>query len=317
MTSRLGALWRATETRVVLALLAGIALVDVGLRLAEQRLSGNLAHIAEIPELIAEAGVPTQRSLLLLGNSLTNNGVAAPIVHDTLSHFMVAKVTPDGTNLWDWQCLLDHQVVERREVQYDTIVIGFAWHLLSDQTRMDASRLGALYCRFGDLARADQVGLRNSADIGEFIAARVLRTYALRDTLRNRFFQFAVPNYVEMTQSGNAARAGVAEPSAGHASRPAAETHHTYRTFASLVDRLRSKGTQVVVVAMPVQSSYELDPELLALEKNDSLRVIDLRKVSGLDASHYLDSMHLNAAGQRILSRALAEDLHAVLTSAT
>ncbi len=62
MTSRLGALLRATETRVVVALLAGIALVDIGLRLAEPRLSGNLAHVAEIPGLIAAAGNPQRHS---------------------------------------------------------------------------------------------------------------------------------------------------------------------------------------------------------------------------------------------------------------
>ena len=68
MTSRLGALLRATETRVVLALLGSIALVDIGLRLAEPRLSGNLAHVAEIPEIIAASGQPQRDSLLFVGN---------------------------------------------------------------------------------------------------------------------------------------------------------------------------------------------------------------------------------------------------------
>ncbi|HEY5755778.1 MAG TPA: hypothetical protein VIU34_08140 [Steroidobacter sp.] len=319
MTSRLGALLRAIETRVVLALLAAIALVDVGLRLAEPRLSGNLAHVAEIPGLIEAAGNPQRHSLLLLGNSLTNNGVASALIGAALPDMSIAKVTPDGTGLWDWQCLLDHQVVGRREVQYDTVVIGYAWHLLSDQTHNDPSRLGALYCRMSDLKRASAIGLETSGDIGEFIAADVLRTYALRDTLRNRFFQIVVPNYVQFTQAGNAARAGVADPSAGggHQAAVAAEPTYTYRTLAGVVDRLKSKGTRVIVVAMPVQSTYEIDPELRELEASRALTVIDLRKVAGLDSSHYLDQMHLNHAGQQILSKALAADLHVELASAT
>jgi hypothetical protein len=317
MTSRLDALLRAIETRVVVALLAMITLVDVGLRLAEPRLSGNLAHVAEIPELIAVAGQPQRQALLLLGNSLTNNGVSPQVINTALPDVTIAKVTPDGTGLWDWQCLLDHEVVERREVQYDTVVIGFAWHLLSDQTRNDPSRLGALYCRMSDLADPGTIGLEGSGDIGEFMAANVLRTYALRDTLRNRFFQLLVPKYVQFTQAGNA-RAGVAEPPSGEqAASPEGEPEYTYRTLAGLIDRLKSKGTRVIVVAMPVQSTYEIDPDLRELEASGALTVIDLRNAAALDSSHYLDQMHLNPVGQQILSKVLAADLHVELTGAT
>ncbi len=176
--------------------------------------------------------------MLLLGNSLINNGVAPAVIGAALPDMSIAKVTPDGTGLWDWQCLLDHQVVERREVQYDTVVIGYAWHLLSDQTHNDPSRLGALYCRMSDLKRPSAIGLETSGDIGEFIAADVLRTYALRDTLRNRFFQVVVPNYVQFTQAGNAARAGVADPSVrrspGHGS--AEPNTPIERSLASSID---------------------------------------------------------------------------------
>jgi hypothetical protein len=318
MTSRLGALLCAIETRVVLALLAAIALVDIGLRLAEPRLSGNLAHVAEIPSLIATAGQPQRHSLLLLGNSLTHNGIDAPVIHAALQDVSITKVTPDGTGLWDWQCLLEHQVVERREVQFDTVVIGFAWHLLSDQTRNDPSRLGALYCRMRDLANPSGIGLQGSGDIGEFMAANVLRTYALRDTLRNRFFQLLVPNYVQFTQANNAARAGMGEDPAGEDQAPGEpEAEYTYHTLAGMVDRLKSKGTRVIVVAMPVQSSYQIDPELRELQTSNALTVLDLRKVAGLERSHYLDLMHLNPAGQQILSKVLAAELHVELAGAT
>ena len=299
------------ELRVVLAVLALLALVDVGLRLMDSRLSGNLAHVEAIPEIVAEAGQPERRSLLVLGNSLTNNGVAPEVVNARLPELTVAKVTPDATGLWDWQCLLDHQVIARDAVQFDTVMIGFAWHLLSDQSRADPSRLGALYCGTGDLRRAATIGLHSSGDIGEFLAAKALRTYALRDILRNRLFAMSVPNYVEFTQAANAARAGATD-------KPVAQApEYTYRTVAQLVDRLKSEGTRVIVVAMPVQQSYEIDPQLRALHENGALELIDLRKLAGIEPAHYLDGMHLNSTGQQILSRALAEDLAAELLSAT
>ena len=313
MYSKLGARLGSTEARVVIALLGLIALVDVGLRLTDSRLSGNLAHVESIPDIVARAGSPEGQSLLVLGNSLTNNGVAPDVVNASLPHVTVAKVTPDATGLWDWQCLLDHQVIERGEVQFDTVVIGFAWHLLSDQSRVDASRLGALYCELSDLGRAAGIGLRNSGDIGEFVTAKVLRTYALRDTLRNRFFQISVPNYVQFTQATNAARAGAAQPPAEPSKQPA---QYTYQTLAGLVDRLESEGTRVIVVAMPVRENYELDAQLLSLSEQGELELIDLRKLAGIAPAHYLDGMHLNATGQQILSRALADHLAAELLSA-
>lgn len=311
--SRLSTILGSTETRVVFALLGLIALVDVSLRLTDSRISGNLAHIEAIPEIVAAAGRPEQRSLLVLGNSLTNNGVAPQVVTARLPEVAFAKVTPDGTGLWDWQCLLDHQVIDRADVQFDTIVIGFAWHLLSDQSRADASRLGGLYCELGDLQRAGVIGLQNSGDIGEFMTAKVLRTYALRDTLRNRFFQLSVPHYIQFTQATNAARAGAAETD----ERVVQTVQYTYRTFAGLVDRLKIKGTRVIVVAMPLQRDYDIDAELRSLHDRSVLELIDLRKLPGIESAHYLDGMHLNSTGQQILSRALAEDLAAELLSAT
>jgi hypothetical protein len=311
MGTRLSTLLRSTETRVVFALLASIALVDLGLRLADSRLSGNVAHVESIPDVVADAGRPEQQSLLLLGNSLTNNGVAPQIVTRELPKLTLAKVTPDATGLYSWQCLLDHQVIERPDVQFDTVVIGFAWSLLSDQTRANASRLGGLYCDWSDLGRASEIGLRNSGDIGEFIAAKLLRTYALRDTLRNRLFQSTVPHYVEFTQANNGRSPGTID-SAG-----TAQQTHTYHTFKALVDRLEAEGTRVIIVAMPIQKEYEVDPELRELADRGVIELIDLRQTKGIMAAHYLDGIHLNATGQQILSRVLAEDLAAQLRSPT
>jgi len=312
MENRLGTVMRSTETRVVFALLALIALVDLGLRLVDNRLSGNVAHVESIPQLVAEAGQPERQSLLLLGNSLTNNGVAPQVVTNKLPSVALAKVTPDATGLWSWQCLLDHQVIERPEVQFDTVVIGFAWNLLSDQTNANASRLGGLYCDLSDLGRAQQIGLKNSGDIGEFLAAKLLRTYALRETLRNRFFQSAVPNYVDFTQANNRAGAPGAEPDSARD-----QQQYTYRTFTGLVNRLKAEGTRVIVVAMPIQKEYQIDPQLRELADKGVVELLDLRETAGIKAAHYLDGIHLNATGQQILSRVLAEDLAVELRSST
>jgi hypothetical protein len=310
MWKMLGAHVRHTETRLVVVLLSVIVLADVALRLTDQSLSGNLAHIEDIPALIGKAGVAPRESMLILGNSLTNNGVAADAIERQFADMSVAKVTPDATALWDWQCLLDHQVVDRPDVQFDTIVIGYAWHLLSDQTRSDPSRLGSLYCRADDLLAPSAIGLGSIGEVTEFLVARSLRLYALRDTLRNRLLAFLIPHYKQFTQSANENRAGAS-------AAPVVDVTYTYSHFESLADRLAQKDTSVIVVAMPVQQEYDLDPQLQALARRGKIRLLDLRHVEGIDASSYLDAMHLNNDGRQTLTRRLMHELRSGLVSTT
>jgi lysophospholipase L1-like esterase len=73
----------------------------------------------------------------------------------------------------------------------------------------------------------------------------------------------------------------------------------------------------VIIVAMPIQKEYDVDPELRELADRGVVELIDLRETQGIKAAHYLDGIHLNATGQQILSRVLAEDLAAELRSTT
>src|SRR5690606_29127231 len=131
-----------------------------------------------------------------------------------------------------------------------TVVIGMAWQLLSDQARSDASRLGALYCRYGDLARPGSIGIRGAGNVGEFVLAGGLHLYAQRDALRNRLLAELVPHYAQFVGDDNAARAGRQDESSG-------DLAYTYETFGRLLAQLRDQGLEVVVVAMPVPTPYD------------------------------------------------------------
>ena len=99
------------EGLVPLAVLACFAAADLTVRAIDDRLSGNFAHIEQIPTLIADAAGGKGPSLLLLGNSLTNNGLTPP-GQLAGAPLRAAKVTPDATALWDWRCLVEHQVLD-------------------------------------------------------------------------------------------------------------------------------------------------------------------------------------------------------------
>jgi len=282
------------------ALFATFVLLDLALRAADSRLSGNLAHIGEIPKLIEDLGAKgSPQATLLLGNSLTNNGVDAAALAQP-----VGKVTPDGSSFWDWKCIVEKQLIDHPERKVSRVVLGTAWHLASDETRADPSRLGALFCSMGDIAHPASVGISSPGDIGEFIVARGSHLYALRDTLRNRALDKFIPHYKRFASEQNAAgRTDDKQPAEG--------TKHEvpYGNLATLARSLKARGTSLVVVLMPVKQTYEADPALLALAARGDLRLIDYRHLPGIEPAHFIDEMHLGADGRQVLTAQLARDL--------
>lgn len=294
------------EGLVPLAVLAGFAAADLLVRAIDGRLSGNFAHIKEIPGLIAAASRGDGPSLLLIGNSLTNNGLTPP-GQLAGAPLRAAKVTPDATSLWDWRCLVDHQVLADPSRRFDVVAIGFAWRQLSDQTVGDASRLGTYFCSWQDAIRPSGIGLTHE-QVGEFVAARVSRTYAIRDALRNALMGRLIPGYQVHTQEANA-RAG--EQGTGE-SREQAQ-RRTYASLAALADRVAARQGRLVVMAMPVTKPYDIDPGLLALAQSGRVTLLDYRHVEGIGPGSFLDSMHLRPAGRDVLSVRFAADLEAIL----
>lgn len=288
---------------LAVALFATFVLLDIVLRATHDRLSGNLAHVREIPGIISELGARgasdqgASGATLLLGNSLTNNGVDASVLAQP-----VGKVTPDGTSFWDWQCILDEQVVSHPERKISRVVMGTAWHLASDETRADPSRLSSQFCSLGDIARPASLGITTPGDIGEFIAARASRIYALRDTLRNRGLDKFIPHYKRFASEQNAA--GRTDQEA-----PAAEHHVPYEGLKAMARKLKGRGTSLVMVLMPIRKPYEVDPALAQLAKDGDIRLIDYRGLPGIEPRHFLDDMHLGPEGRTVLTAQLARDL--------
>jgi hypothetical protein len=82
-----------------------------------------------------------------------------------------------------------------------------------------------------------------------------------------------------------------------------APTYHTLEQFSS--DCL-GRGVRLILVAMPLQFPYRLDPRLLSKVKDLGLTLLDVRYVEGLTASRFIDQMHMDHAGAILYTRTLA-----------
>ena len=297
--------------RTLVLVFLAILLSEVTLRSTENLLSDNIAHINEIPELVAEYDPKSEPSFVFIGNSLTNNGVDLRILDEWFLQNSTqigdsTKLVPDATTIWSWSCVVENQFFDSG-ITPGHIVLGFAWNQLSDQSRILPTRLGAFFCSASDLFEINRHKALSSAEIGEFFTAMSLRTYAHRDTVRNRTLSAVVPYYEPMTQQINRQQRDVQNDS---------EVRLSYSVLDSLISSLESHGSSLVVVAMPVRdNTYIVDQALKELLGRRGIPLFDYTNMKGLDDSSFLDDMHLNTEGAAALSTRLAEDLSTVLAN--
>jgi len=297
------------DLRTLLFVLLAVFVSDVLLRSMENMLSGNIAHVNEITELVEDYDSSSDNSLLFLGNSLTNNGVDLPLVNELLPANGIpvgdsTKLVPDATTIWSWSCVLKNHFFNN-ETSPGVVILGFGWDQLSDQSRILPTRLGAFFCSAADLPSINRHRSLSSAETGEFLTAGALRTYAHRETIRNRVLSTVVPHYQSMTQSINRQQRDVQSDS---------NQQFSYSVLSSLIDSLQTHDSRLIVVAMPVRDNpYEVDHRLREFLDDLEIPLFDYTNLGPINDGSFLDDMHLNPEGARILSTRLAKDLAVTL----
>lgn len=301
------------ELLIIFLVVVALSGLESSMRLIEGDLSGNLRHINQIPEIASKLGA-TKNTVLFLGNSLINDAVNPAFFNRTYSILNgesprnVGKITPDGTSLSDWYCIYRNFIDTQRHPP-NIVILGFAWGQLSDQYPVNPARLGGLFCSFQDLHPLDTTDLSKYENILAFTAGVVSHVYLNREAIRHRVLVSLVPNYQQVTQQLNT------EPTQNFAQNIRGdESQYSYETLIRLCDLIISKDSKLLLVAMPVQNQYTLDPKLPKIAEDHGAVFLDLRNLQNIDASKFKDNIHLNESGSALFSRTLSEliDEHTV-----
>lgn len=299
---------RAFTHALILAIVA-IAAVDLGLRVFEPRLSADIANTMSFPERVAELSAFEGKRVAALGNSLIGDGLDTDVFLGSLldpnpGKGHAIKMAPDGSGIWDWHCLVHYRLSEM-PAGPDVVVIGFGWDQLSDQNRISLTRSFNALCPASAMRDFSVLsGRLGINDWLEMVTVKTSKLYAHRQTIRHRVLQNVVPDYRRMTRQLNA-RAG----DVGDMETPTRSVEFSYRALDTMVDRLSRSGSQVVLVAMPVMTTYEIDQGICDLLAGTPHRLLDMRFAVPSQQDLYRDNLHLNEAGARLLSEALALQL--------
>ncbi|MBT3029907.1 MAG: hypothetical protein N0E58_10215 [Candidatus Thiodiazotropha endolucinida] len=294
-----------TVAKVLITLAVVLFSAEALLRSIEGSLSGNISHVIEIPELSERFDQSDEPGLLVLGNSLTNNGIDATLLKSGLeaqglAYPTVEKMVPDATTIWSWSCILRNRIYDLKN-KPNTVFIGFAWNQLADQSRLLPTQLGGFFCSYSDLMHFTEQTEMGSAEIGEFLTASTFRLFTHREAFRNKMLGILIPHYMSATQEINRRMR--------NAGNSAGDPDLTYRELSQVIEKMESYNKHVVLMAMPVRdNTYELDPELINLVKSEGVTLLDYRSPVFITDNLFLDEMHLNENGSALLTQQLVVD---------
>lgn len=118
--------------------LAVVLLLGEGsLKMVEDRLSWDLTHWREMPDILGgNLSRSNGRKILFLGNSLTRTNIHEGLVEEELKEinsgdFKVARIFPDDTTMVEWPYILRSQSLDTSFVP-DTLIILFSQEHLQD-----------------------------------------------------------------------------------------------------------------------------------------------------------------------------------------
>jgi len=295
-----------------IAVLLCVLMAEVTITVCAPFLSGNIKHINKIPQVahdLARQNGMVDESVLFLGNSLIGNAINLKqfdkeITNGSSRSVVAYKVVPDGTSFWDWYCIFKNNFADGKSAPR-TIVIGFAW----EKEKPEPSRLAGHFCGLSDLPDLIELGMDDSSDVFEYIAASTSHLYALRETIHKRVLDMVVPYYREFAQKSNAVNREIAEKT-----EITDAPGRSYELVERFLDMLEKNGTRAVFIAMPVVKDYSLDPALVQVIENGKGVLYDYRHLAGISKDMFLDPIHLDSRGGEVFTRSLLNDLNRIVS---
>lgn len=300
------------EWKVLVGLLLMMLTSEGILRFVETRLSKDVQHIREAPEVARRIGAKRETSecsdILFLGNSSIRAGVLPEMLSRELSDSGAGKVRthffyPDSGNVsawyWGWRryfagrCHPDLVILCGGRSHFDDVPRS-----AESAANFVSWRDVTAYVMSNGLPLEDQLA---------FLAAKVSRSYGSRARFQRRFMDMVLPynrdvlfDMVQVAKNKERPDAGIVR---GRRSQ----------TLSLLLNDLHRAGLPVLVVALPHAEGSVFDEERKRVIDEAHARWADLRELPGILPEHYYDKAHLNEQGAQVLTRALATEIGNIL----
>ena len=299
-----------------LAAMAVVVLrVEAGFRVAGHRLSGDVAHLDRMAEIVETLDRAPGVEVLFVGNSLIGEGLDPEALAAALSDSIQAPVgveviRPDGSTPLEWYYLLDRYVFDTGRLP-DLLVVPFGpGHLFDREGREAVLRLAAHHVATDEIPELLADDLPGFEARSQFALARLSRAFALRDRVQPRVLDLLIPDYRELAplilRAGEGAGGEIAGGDAGGSGAARARTLDEMRRLQRRAD---AAGVPVLYLAMPESRQWEISPEVRALVAGRTPALLDFRAALALPPERFYDGQHMDANGRERFTQRLSTEM--------
>jgi hypothetical protein len=282
---------------VVLLILAGI---EITLRVFESRLSLDIVHINQLPSVAQKLALGEGKKILFLGNSRTRLGVDTNVIQTAFGEanlpVTLARAYPDDTEIVDWYYIFKHFFVDAKTLP-DVLVVGFGGRNLADTPiRLEQPRrIGRHFSSLSDSPNLFRYDLTTVGQRSEYLLSHALVSFANRERVRKRLLTLIIPGYQTLATTLNAP---LLRPNTTDLATTK-QSKVSYERLQRFIELAQSYNTQLLFVAMPEQTLYPLDTDLIDLLANQGVQFLDARRLQGLDETDFMDDIHVNSEGAK------------------
>jgi hypothetical protein len=288
--------------KVVAMVVLVLAACELIVRLFERRLAVD-ARVPAISKRLAEG---EGRRVLVLGNSLVRDDVDTDILETEMRAQGVApihieRVYLPATLINDWYYAFKHHFVDAGRLP-DMLILCFAKHHLQDYP-IQRSLIARYHSSLRDIPQIFEEDVPDFDGRIEFLLSAWSASFTHRTGVERRVFDGVIPHYRESALRINRFLNDDA------LSRQRGNYQPTYRGLEQLIKVAEGHGVRVILVALPVQSSYPIAPEIKSLAETGGATLIDSRSVAGLSEESYADEVHMSSTAAAVYSHFLARQL--------
>ncbi len=307
---------------MVAVLATAFLLFEIVARILAPTLDYDRVHIHALPGIVEEIGDDKRPRVVLLGNSLLMHGADGELLEEEISRATsgpcsVAKITPVGTAIRDWNYLYDTYFTEQN-THPDVVVVGFVAHHIPDQCELKMRRLTRHFCSLRNLWDCLQREGPTFDDKAVGALSHFSALYGDQPEHHWTVSSFTVPEFRRGARKINDILGGEAGRKARKKAEPdssAALPPRTYQKLARLIETFRKHGVKAYFVPMPQPESWNFDPAAAEVIVANGATLVDGRAIAGMTQADFPDGYHLGETGTirftRFLAKTLADELSA------
>lgn len=289
--------------KVVAAVALCLLGCELGLRVAEPRLSADVQHIRHIPAIISEFEQKEGPRILFLGNSLTRAGIRPDTMTKVwsdakLPEICIERIYPDDTTILDWLYLY-RTAIEPMDSKLDLLVVTFALNHLDDHQPINPERLGGQLAGLAAAPEAFAQDVLSFEDRIRYLLSGVSRLWAARERIQTRVLAL-IPGYRTLAQVVNTDLRNSEK-------RDVPRAPESYQRLARFIANATRHGTSVVFVAAPMPRRYSLPGTLRDTVHRGGAELIDLQNLERLGPDDFPDGYHLSEGAAARFSESLAQ----------